>query len=151
MAQRGIGGLVAGDGVTSDAGNEDPQGALSDQDLLLGKQAVKIKTILCVVTFVACIGIAVFVFMNVPWDTRMPYDGKYNRSGDGIPMQIAMLPILVVLFGFWRSGKKPGAHHMGRASRVAYYILAPAIIVACVVGQWVMAQAILTAGGYLTG
>jgi hypothetical protein len=112
---------------------------------------VNIKTVLCVVAFVACIGIAVFVFMNVPWETRMPYDGKYNRSGTGIPMQIAMLPMLVVLFGFWRSGKKPDAHHMGKGSRVAYYILAPAIIMACGVGQWVMGQVILTNGGYFAG
>jgi hypothetical protein len=140
-----------GDSVTSGAGNEDPLGALSDKDLLLGSRAVKIKTILCVVTFVACIGIAVFVLISVPWDTRMPYDGKYNRSGNGIPMQIAMLPILVVLFSFWRSGKKPDAHHMGRGSRAAYYILAPAIIIACGVGQWIMGQAILTNGGYFSG
>jgi hypothetical protein len=63
-------------------------------------------------------------------------------------MQIAMLPCLVVLFGFWRSGKKPDAHHMGKKTRIAYYILAPAIIMACVVGQWVMASGILIAGGY---
>lgn len=30
---------------------------------------------------------AIFVLMNVPWDTRMPYDGRYNRSGSGIPTQ----------------------------------------------------------------
>jgi hypothetical protein len=142
---------VVNDGVSSGAGDEDPLGALSEQDLLLGKKAVKIKTILCVVAFVACIGIAVFVFTNVPWDTRMPYDGKFNRSGNGIPMQIAMLPVLVVLFGFWRSGKKPDAHHMGKGSRVAYYVIAPAIIMACAAGQWAMGQAILTNGGYFTG
>jgi hypothetical protein len=142
---------VVGDGVSSGAGNENPKGALSEQDLLLGKRAAKLKTILCVVTFAACVGIAIFVVANVPWDSRMPYDGKYNRSGSGIPMQIAMLPVLVVLFGFWRSGKKADAHHMGRGSRVAYYILAPAITMACVVGQWVMGQAILTNGGYFTG
>ena len=142
---------VVSDGASSRPGNEDPLGALTEQDLLLGKRAVEFKTILCVITFAVCIGIAIFVFMNVPWDTRMPYDGKYNRNGNGIPMQIAMLPILVVLFGFWRSGKKPDAHHMGRGSRVAYYILAPAIIIACGVGQWVMGQAILTNGGYFSG
>jgi hypothetical protein len=118
---------------------------------VLGRRAVNIKTVLCVVAFVACVGIAVFVFMNVPWDTRMPYDGKYNRSVTGIPMQIAMLPMLLVLLGFWRSGKKPDAHHMGKGSRAAYYILAPAIIIACGVGQWVMGQAILTNGGYFAG
>jgi hypothetical protein len=104
-----------------------------------------------VITFVACMGIAIFVFINVPSNTHMPYDGKYSRSGSGIPMQIAMLPVLVVLFGFWRSRKKPDAHHMGKGSRVAYYILAPAILGACVVGQWSMGESILTEGGYFTG
>ena len=81
----------------------------------------------------------------------MPYDGKYNRSGKGIPMQIAMAPVLILLFRLWRTGKKPDAHHMGKGSRVGYYTLAPAMILACGVAQWVMGQAILTNGGYFDG
>ncbi|MET4095037.1 hypothetical protein [Arthrobacter sp. UYCu712] len=100
--------------------------------------------------FVACVGIAIFVFMNVPWDTRMPYDGKYNRSGNGLPMQIAMLPILLVIFSLWRSGKKTGTHKMGQASRVVSYVFGTAIVVLGVVGQWVMGKSILTAGGYFS-
>jgi hypothetical protein len=133
----------------SGTGDEDSLRGLSEQDLVLGMRAVKIKTVLCVVALVAAVGIALFVFMNVPWDTRMPYDGKYNRGGTGIPMQIAMLPMVLVLFMFWRSGKKADAHHMGKTSRGVYYILAPAIIVTCAVGQWVMGREILINGGYL--
>ncbi|TFC44732.1 MULTISPECIES: hypothetical protein [Cryobacterium] len=143
--------MGANDGKSSGAGYEDPLRGLSEQDLILGKRAVKFKTILCVVTFVVSAGIAVFVFVNVPWDTRMPYDGKYNRSGNGIPMQIALLPVLILLFRLWRTGKKPDAHHMGKGSRVGYYILAPAMILACGVAQWVMGQTILTNGGYFAG
>ncbi|GAA3274190.1 hypothetical protein [Paenarthrobacter aurescens] len=135
------------DGKDSGAG-EDPLGELTEQDLLLGKKASKFIDLICIAALVACIAIALFIFMNVPWDTRMPYDGKYNRSGSGIPMQIAMLPCPVVLIGFWRSGKKTDAHHMGKGSRIGLYILGTAIVVACVVGQWVMASGILTAGGY---
>lgn len=58
------------------------------------------------IAFAACVGIAVFVFINVPWNTRMPYDGKFDRSGSGIPMQIAMLAGLVLLFGILAGGKK---------------------------------------------
>lgn len=123
---------------------------LTKGDLALGKKAVRFKTVFCAIGFVLGLGIAIFVFLSVPWDTRMPYDGKYSRDGSGIPMQIAMLPCLAVLFCFWRSGRKPDAHHMGKGSRVAYYILAPAIIVGCVWSQWVMGESILTAVGYFT-
>jgi hypothetical protein len=144
-------GSVVGDAVRSGAGNEDPPGAFTEQDLLLGKKASTFMDVVCVIAFVACIGIAVFVFINVPWNTRMPYDGKYNRSGTGIPMQIAMLPCLLVLFGLWRSGRKPDAHHMRKGGRVGVYVFGTAMILACAVGQWVMGQAILTEGGYFPG
>jgi hypothetical protein len=40
---------------------------------------------------------------------------------------------------------------MGKKSRIAYYILAPAMIVMCAVGQWVMGREVLVNGGYLAG
>lgn len=51
----------------------------------------------CAVAFLVCGGIAICVFLSVPWDTRMPYDGKFNRSGGGMPMQIAMFVSLGLL------------------------------------------------------
>jgi hypothetical protein len=129
----------------------DPPDRLTEEDLLQGKKACKFLGVLCVIAFVACVGIAVFVFTNVPWNTRMPYDGKFNRSGTGIPMQIAMLAGLVLLFGLWHAARKPDAHHMRKGSRVGAYIFGTAIILACAIAQWVMASEILRAGGYLTG
>lgn len=126
-------------------------GGFTEQDLLLGKTAVTFIRALCALGFVVCVGIAIFVFMNVPWGTRMPYDGKYNGSGNGIPMQVAMLPCLVVPFEFWRGGRKPDAHQMRKGSRVGLDILGPGIVLAAVVGQWIMGQSILVAGGYLAG
>jgi hypothetical protein len=143
--------LANDDDVGSGVGKDHWLGELTKGDLRLGKKAVRFKTALCGIGFFACLGIAIFVFLSVPWDTRMPYDGKYSRDGSGIPMQIAMLPCLAVLFGFWRSGRKPDAHHMGKGSRIAYYILAPAIIVGCVWGQWIMGESILAAGEFFTG
>lgn len=136
-------------GASSDAGGEAVPDGLTEEDLQLGKRAVKLKTIACLIAFVACLGIAVFVLSSVPWDTRMPYTGRFGRNG--IPAPIAMLPCLLVLLGFWRSGKKPDAHHMGKGSRIGYFILAPAIIIACVFGQWILAEAILIEGGFLPG
>jgi hypothetical protein len=142
---------VVTDGENVGARGDDRMGELTEQDLVLGKKASKFIDLICLVGLVACIGVASSIFLNVPWDTRMPYQGKYSRDGSGIPMQIAMLPCLVVLFGFWRSGKKADAHHMGKASRIGLYILGTAIVVGCVVGQWVMASGILTAGGFSLG
>lgn len=137
--------------VSSTGGKGDLPDKFTEEDLLLGKKACKFLGVLCVIAFVACVGIAVFVFINVPWNTRMPYDGKYNRSGTGIPMQIAMLPGLVVLFGLWRSARKPDAHHMGKGSRVVSYITGMVIILGCAAGQCVMASGILIAGEYFPG
>ncbi|MEC5193520.1 hypothetical protein RCH17_003832 [Arthrobacter sp. MP_M7] len=137
--------------VNSGGGNKASQREFTEEELLLGKNATRIFSLCCVIAFVACVGIAVFAFTNVPWDTRMPYDGKYNRNGSGIPMQIAMIPCLLVLIGLWRAGRKPDAHHMGKGGRVGVYIFGSAMILACVVGQWVMASGILVAGGYFNG
>jgi hypothetical protein len=143
--------LANDDDVGSGVGKDHRVGELTQRDLRLGKKAFRVKTVLCGIGFFACLGIAIFVFLSVPWHTRMLYDGKYSRDGSGIPMQIAMLPCLAVLLGFWRSGRKPDAHHMSKGSRTVYYILSPAIIVGCVWGQWTMGESILTAGRYFTG
>jgi hypothetical protein len=135
-------------GTSSGAEDEAADDGFTAEELRLGKRASKYMNILCLAAFGACVGIAIFVFLNVPWDTRMPYDGKYNRSGSGIPMQIAMLPALVVLFGLWRAGRKPDSHEMRAGSRIGVYTLGTALIVGCVVSQWVMAIGILIAGGY---
>jgi hypothetical protein len=63
------------------------------EDLRLGKRAAGHVRIVSAVAFLTCVGITLFVFLNVPWDTRMPYDGKY--SSNGIPMQLALLVTLV--------------------------------------------------------
>ncbi|WP_163163612.1 hypothetical protein [Arthrobacter sp. Alg241-R88] len=126
-------------------------GGLTERDLRLGKRAVRLKTQLCAFAFLVCVGIAIFVFLSVPIDTRMPYEGRFNRSGAGIPVPAAMLPSLILLFLLWRSGAKPDSHHMGKGSRIAYYILAPVMILGCVVGQWTFARSILEASGFFAG
>ncbi|MEY9775467.1 hypothetical protein [Arthrobacter sp. MW3 TE3886] len=142
---------MVSNGMSSGTGKDEPQVALSDEDLLLGRKAAKYMNVLCAVGIAACIGIALFVFANVPWDTRMPYDGKYNRAGTGIPMQIAMLPIAIVIIGLWRSARKADSHEMNKASRAVSYTLGTAIVLGGILGQWAMGQSILVSGGYLPG
>lgn len=135
----------------SDTGKNRPQVALSAEELLLGRKAAKYINILCACGLAACIVIALFIFANVPWDTRMPYDGKYNRAGTGIPMQIAMLPISLVIISLWRSARKADSHLMNKASRAVSYSLGTAIVLGGILGQWTMGQSILVSGGYLPG
>lgn len=130
------------------AKKEDLRRQLTEEDLLLGKKANKFFDVLCVIALAACAGIIVFVFTNVPWNTRMPYEGKHNYSGTGIPMQIALLPCVLVLLGLWRSGRKPDAHEMTKAGRIGVYTFGTAMIAGCAWGQWIMGEAILTAGGF---
>lgn len=120
----------------------------TQMDIVLGKKALKLMMALCIIAFLACCCIAIFVFLNVPWDTRMPYDGKFNRSGSGIPMQVAMFVSLLLLAGVWFAARKPDAHKMNKGSRIGTYILGTGFILLIVVIQWVMANSILTAGGF---
>ncbi|WP_434994185.1 hypothetical protein [Arthrobacter sp. Ld5] len=134
------------EGANPDATDESIPEGLTAEDLRLGKKASRSIDIACVVAFAACVAIAAFVFLNVPWDTRMPYSGRFGRNGIIAP--IALFPTLVVLFGFWRSGKKPDAHHMRKGSRVGSYVLGTAIIAACVYFQSIFAGSILEAADY---
>ncbi|WOH19418.1 hypothetical protein IRJ34_03580 [Paenarthrobacter sp. GOM3] len=142
---------MVNDHVNSGAGEGGNARRFTKEELELGKKATKVFRICSLIAIFICIGVAIFVFASVPWDTRMPYDGRYNRSGSGIPMQIAMIPCLLVLLGLWRAGKKPDAHHMGGGGRFAVYIFGIGMVLTCVIGQLIMAQGILVAGGYLPG
>ena len=133
------------------ANQEVPKIELTQHDLILGMRTVKYVKTICLIAFIVCMMIAIFVFMNVPLDTKMPYDGKYNRSGGGIPMPMALAMALIALVVFWRTGKKPEAHHMGKGSRVATYIVATVMVAGCVYFQFIFAEAILVEGGYLAG
>jgi hypothetical protein len=128
--------------------NSVPDEEFTDEDLRLGRKACQYIDVLCLISAIVCAGIAWFVLAHVPWNTRMPYDGRFDRSGSGIPMQMAMLIVFTVLFLFWRSGRKPDAHRMRKGSRAGTYILGTAMIVGCVVGQLVLGESVLTAGGY---
>lgn len=132
-------------------GDEVVPAGFSAEDLRLGRKATRNIRVLCVAALVASAANAGFVFLNVPWDTRMPYDGQFDRSGNGIPMQIAMLPCLLLLIRIWWDGRRPDAHRMRKGSRIGTYILGSGLIGVCVLGQWVVGQTILEAGGYLGG
>ena len=128
-------------------GPERPARELTEEDLLLGKKAVRAIEIMCLAAMVVCAGIAVIVFASVPLDTKLPYSGQFSR--DGIPMPIAMLAVFLVLVGLWRATKKPDAHHLSKGARVRVPILGAVLILAFVGAQWAMAQAILVEGGAL--
>jgi hypothetical protein len=140
---------MVSDSVSPGAGDEAVPEGFTEEDLRLGRRASRIIYLSCGVALVACLGIAAFVLVSVPLDTRMPYSSRFGRNG--IPAPIAMLPALVVLFGMWRAGRKPDAHHMRKGSRVGSYILGTVIIAVCVFFQGAFAQGILVEGGFLAG
>jgi uncharacterized membrane protein YozB (DUF420 family) len=131
--------------------NEDSEDVLTEQDLILGKKVTKYMRTICVAAFMVCMAVAVFVFISVPLDTSVPYDGKYNRGGGGVPMPITLVLFPVALILLWRTGKKPDAHHMGKGARVAAYIIGTVLVGVCVYYHFVFAEGILVEGGYLAG
>ncbi|WP_394251282.1 hypothetical protein [Arthrobacter pityocampae] len=139
---------MVSDGLSSGAKDEPTPEGFTEEDLRLGRKASKTMDRLCVIALVACLAMAAFVLINVPWDTRMPYSGRFGRNG--IPAPVALIPALIVLFGFWRSGKKSDSHHMRKGSRVGMYIAGGTIVLACVFFQWRFAEAILIEGGFLS-
>ncbi|MFL4474226.1 hypothetical protein ACIPVK_09525 [Paeniglutamicibacter sp. MACA_103] len=124
---------------------------LSEEDLLFAKKIVKLDRTICVIALAACVGAAIFVFMNVPADTRVPYDGKYDRSGAGIPMQIALLLAPAFLLKLWWSTKKKDAHRMSKKGSIGSIVLGSFLVAVCVLGQSLFVKSILTVGGYFTG
>jgi hypothetical protein len=135
----------AGFGVAS---GSDGEGFTAEQ-LRFSQKDARNLSLLCVGALVVCICMAVFVFTSVPWETRMPYDGKYNRSGSGIPMQIALLPVLVPILGMWRASRRLEKSPRTKAGRIRIYILLAVFVSVCMIAQWTMSEEILVAGGYL--
>ena len=119
----------------------------SAEQLRYSWKDARILSFIFVGAFLACVGVASYVFANVPWDTRMPYDGRYNQAGTGIPMQIALLPVLVPILGFWRAVRRPEKEPRTKAGRVRSYVIAVFAAAVCIFAQWTMAGAILVAGG----
>lgn len=122
-------------------------GSLTESDLVLGKRAIRIMTILGAAALVVCIGIAVYVFQNVPMDTRLSYSGRFGRNGIPMPLAITVMPLVLALM--LRPSRGGRAHHMGRNKRVAYYVLQSAVFIAAVWGQWVMAELLMAEAGLL--
>lgn len=124
---------------------------LTAKDLVLGKRVVRIVFILCLVAFVALVVIAVYMYQSVPLDTRMPYDGRGGRSGRGIPMPIAVMICFIFPFVWWRALRKPNAHQIGKGTRVTVCIGASVMLPGAILGQLVIAQALLVEAGVLPG
>ena len=125
--------------------NEVAPPEFTEEDLRLGRKVCKYIDILCVSALIICAGIALFVFLNVPWNTFHPDPGKY---GGYYPMQVTLaLPLIGILFlGPRGRRRKPGDHHMRKGSRVASYILFTSIVLLCLWAQWVIAEQILEGG-----
>lgn len=123
----------------------------TEQDLVLGKRAVRIILVICPVVIVALLVIAVYVYQSVPLDTRLPYGGRGGRSGRGIPMPIAVMLCFIFPYMWWRTLRKPNAHHMRKGSRGMLYLGAALMLPGAIIGQLIIAQALLVEAGVLPG
>lgn len=135
------------DEESAGATGEGSASKFTEQDLLLGKKASKYIDIICLLALIATLGMAVFVLLNVPLDTRLDYSGRFGRNG--LPMPAVMLLPPLFLFFLWRTGKRPDAHHMKKPSRLATYVVGTVMVSVCIFFQGVFAEAALIAGGVL--
>lgn len=124
---------------------------MTERDVMLGKRAVRIIRVLCAITFVALLATAVYVFQNVPSGTRLPYSGKGYRHGRGMPMSIAVMISFIFPHIWWQALRKRNAHHMGKGSRVMLYLGGAVMLGGAIIGQLVIAHALLVEGGVLPG
>lgn len=124
---------------------------LTEQDLILGKRLVRFVFVLTLVATVAILAMAVYTYLNVPLDTRMPYDGRRGRSGRGIPMPIAVMISFTVPFLCWQTLRKRNAHKVGKGTRGTVYVVASLMLATAVFGQWAITQAIFAEAGVLPG
>lgn len=123
------------------------ENAFSEEDLRLGRKAAKTMEHSALAALVIVVGIAAFTMVSVPWDTKLPYSGKYGRNG--LAMQVALFGPALLLFGLWRAGRKSDAHRMRRGSRGVSYVVGSLLIAGCLWGEWVLSQTILDVGGAL--
>ena len=129
--------------------NDEPPLKLPEHDLELGAKANRVLQMMCVVVFIVCLGIAVFVVSTVPLDTRLSYSGRFGRSG--IPMPFAMAVVPLVVFFTWRATRKPDAHHMGKGDRMVAYWIGVPMVLAFLYGHWILAESMLVDVGVLAG
>lgn len=133
------------------AGPEYVPDGITERDLVLGKRAVRIIRVLCAISFLALLVMAVHVFQTVPPNTRLPYEGKGFRHGRGMPMSIAVAISFIFPHIWWQALRKRNSHHMRSGTRRTVYIGAAVMLGGAIFGQWAIASAILVEGGVLPG
>lgn len=94
----------------------------TEADLRLGKKAVRYTRTLCLLAFVACIVMDVFLFMHFPANT--PHPGTMKHGAHPPLWLVFVMPLILILM-IWRPWKKAkDDHHMRWGSRTVLYIIA---------------------------
>ena len=107
-------------------------------ELELGAKANNIIQVLCVVGFVLCLGIGVFVFSTVPLDARLSYSGRFGRNGIPMPLAMGLAPVCALFL--WRATRKPDANHMGKGGRMIIYWLGVPFVLLFPIFHWVRSE-----------
>lgn len=136
------------DNSSAESAQSDSARSYTQEDLQAGARVVRFALWCVSIALIAVLIMAVYTFLNVPWETRLDYSGRYGR--DGLPMQVVLMaaPVMFCIM-LWQM-RKPSAGRMGKSSRVIGIFGTIAFVIFGLWGQWYLAHELLVAGGALS-
>lgn len=116
---------------------------LSDAERRSLKKAALVRDVLYTLALLSCIGLAVYVFQNVPLDTRLPTNGRRGREGTPVPYAMLMPPAVMMII-WWVGRRRP--LRPGKSGLVRRYVFAALIPLAAVTGQALAVRSLIEVG-----
>ncbi len=121
-----------------------PQRELVSEIARKSKKTCVYIDVICIVGFIICLGVSIFVVVNVPIDTGIIYYGKH------IPIPFALALPVVGLFLFWATERVFSENRPREKARKLRYISGPATIFVLISFQVMLAITILREAGNFT-
>ena len=107
------------------------------------KKATLVRDVLYALALLLCIGLAVYVFQNVPLDTRLPNNGRRGREGTPVPYAMLMPPVVMMII-WWVGRRRP--LRPGKSGLIRRYVFAALIPLAAVTGQALAVRSLIEVG-----
>lgn len=112
-------------------------------DTRSAKKATLVRDVLYALALLACIGLAAYVFQNVPLDARLPNNGRRGREGTPVPYAMLMPPAVMMII-WWVGRRRP--LRPGKSGLVRRYVFAALIPLAAVTGQVLAVRSLIEVG-----
>lgn len=122
---------------------------VTERDIELGARANKVAKVLGVCALILTLGIAIFVLVLLPLDTRLAYSGRLGRNGIPMPIAVAIIPLAIFLTIRPVLKPKSDIDHMNKGDRVIIYWIGVPMFLFFLYGQWVIAESMLSDAGVL--